>query len=115
MYGWAVIAAVLGFGHRHLNRPWPWLGWANESVYPWYVLHQTLILLAAVWLAPLALGPVAEPVAILAATVLGCWLLNDGLIRRLRLLRPLFGLPPRRPAPQPRAASQVPMASRGSW
>ncbi|MBN8746150.1 Acyltransferase family protein [Xylophilus ampelinus] len=115
VYGWAVVAAVLGFGHRHLNRPWPWLRWANESVYPWYVLHQTLILLAAVWLAPLALGPVAEPAAILAATVSGCWLLNDGLIRRLRVLRPLFGLPPRRPQPQPRAASQAPMASRGTW
>ena len=62
-----------------------------------------------------AVRAVAEPAAILAATVGGCWLLNDGLIRRLRVLRPLFGLPPRRPQSQPRAASQAPMASRGTW
>ena len=96
-YPWSTIAAVLGFGHRHLDRPWPWLRWANESVYPWYVLHQTFIVAAAVALAPLALGP-AEPVLLVAATLLGCWRLNDGLIRRTSWLRPLFGLPSRRAA-----------------
>lgn len=93
LYPWTTMVAVLGLGHAHLNRPWRWLGWANESVYPWYVLHQTLIIVAAAWLAPWALGPVAEPALLLAATVGGCWLMNDLLIRRLRGLRPLFGLP----------------------
>jgi len=93
LYLWTAVATLLGHGHRHLNRPWPWLRWANASVYPWYMLHQTLIVLAIAWLAPLALGPVLEPALILAATLGGCWLLNDALIRRVRWLRPLFGLP----------------------
>ncbi|MFS2055655.1 acyltransferase family protein, partial [Variovorax sp. CT11-76] len=84
LYLWAAVATLLGHGHRHLNRPWPWLRWANASVYPWYMLHQTLIVLAIVRLAPLALGPVLEPALILAATLGGCWLLNDALIRRVR-------------------------------
>lgn len=95
---WWAIVAVLGFAHRHLNRPWPWLGWARESVYPWYVLHQTLIIAALAWLGPLPLGPVAEPLGVLALTVLGCWALNDGVIRRVGGLRACFGLPPARPA-----------------
>ncbi len=90
---WAIVAA-LGFAHRHLNRPWPWLGWARESVYPWYVLHQTLIIVALAWLMPLGLGPVAEPLLVLALTVLGCWSINDGLIRRVGWLRACFGLAP---------------------
>ncbi|WP_413762859.1 acyltransferase family protein [Variovorax sp. Varisp41] len=107
LYLWAAVATLLGHGHRHLNRPWPWLRWANASVYPWYMLHQTLIVLAIVRLAPLALGPVLEPALILAATLGGCWLLNDALIRRVRWLRPLFGLPMREkraPRPAPAAA-----------
>jgi glucans biosynthesis protein C len=97
---WAIVAA-LGFAHRHLNRPWPWLGWARESVYPWYVLHQTLIIVALAWLMPLGLGPVIEPLAVLALTVLGCWALNDGLIRRVGWLRACFGLAPMRRVSEP--------------
>jgi peptidoglycan/LPS O-acetylase OafA/YrhL len=93
-YLWTAIAAILGFAHRHLNRPWPWLGWANESVYPWYMLHQTLIIAGAVALASLRPGPALEPALLVAVTVFGCWALTDGLIRRFRWLRPLFGLKP---------------------
>jgi hypothetical protein len=97
-YLWSAIAAILGFARRYLDRPWPWLRWANESVYPWYMLHQTLIVAGAVLLAPWRLGPVLEPLLLVAFTVGGCWLLTDGVIRRLGWLRPLFGL--RRRAPE---------------
>jgi len=106
-YLWTAIVAILGFAHRHLNRPWPWLRWANESVYPWHMLHQTLIIVAAVALAPMRLGPVLEPAAIVALTAGGCWALTDALIRRLRWLRPLFGLPRRTPLPTSRNGSTV--------
>lgn len=95
LYLWTALAAIVGFAHQHLNRPWHWLAWANDAVYPWYMLHQTLIIVAVVALAPLRLGPVLEPMLLIAATVLGCWVLTDGLIRRMTWLRPLFGLKPR--------------------
>ncbi len=95
-YLWLAILAILGWAHHLLNRPWPWLAWANEQVYPWYVLHQTLIIVLVVWLAPLALGPVLEPALLLAGTLAGCWALT-ALIRRIEPLRPLFGLKRRAP------------------
>jgi peptidoglycan/LPS O-acetylase OafA/YrhL len=98
LYLWLAVATILGHGHRHLNRPSPWLRWANESVYPWYVLHQTLIIVGVTALAPLALGPVIEPALLVALTLFGCWALTDGLIRRFNVLRPLFGLKLRRAA-----------------
>jgi peptidoglycan/LPS O-acetylase OafA/YrhL len=104
-YLWTSLVAVLGWAHHTLNRPWPWLAWANESVYPWYVLHQTLIILLAVQLAPLGLGPVVEPALLLLGTALGCWLITDALVRRVAWLRPLFGLRPRALPPHPRPAS----------
>jgi hypothetical protein len=57
-----------------------------------------------VLLARWRLGPVLEPVLLVAFTVGGCWVLTDGLIRRVGWLRPLFGLKPRsaRAAEDPR-------------
>ncbi|MDQ3206543.1 MAG: acyltransferase family protein [Pseudomonadota bacterium] len=102
LYIWSALCAILGWAHARLNRPWRWLPWANDSVYPWYVLHQSLIVLLAFVLLPMKLGPVLEPLAVLVGTLLGCWALSDGLVRRATWLRPLFGL--RRRPPRGRAA-----------
>jgi len=92
IYIWAALSTILGWAHHALNRPFRWLPWANEAVYPWYVLHQSLIVLFAYWLLPLQLGPVIEPLLVLAGTVAGCWALHEFVIRRNRWLRPCFGL-----------------------
>jgi glucans biosynthesis protein C len=91
VYLWVAIVAILGWAHLKLNRPWPWLAWANESVYPWYMLHQTVIIVLIFWLAPLGLGPIVEPALLVAGTIGGCWGLT-AIVRRTAWLRPLFGL-----------------------
>lgn len=107
LYGWTALLALLAWGAHGLNRPWPGLRYASEAVYPWYILHQSLIVLAAFWLIPFGLGPVREPLLVLALTIAGCGLLHELVIRRVGWLRPLFGLPPRRTA---LAASPAPPA-----
>jgi hypothetical protein len=62
------------------------------------MLHQTLIVAVAFYLIPLHLGPVLEPLLVIAATVLGCLGLHEFVIRRVGWLRPLFGLKAGRPA-----------------
>ncbi|MDB5870705.1 MAG: inner rane protein [Ramlibacter sp.] len=96
LYLWSTVLCILGWAHLKLNRPWRWLPWANESVYPWYVLHQTVIIVLIWWLAPLELGPVVEPALLVAGTVLGCWGITS-VVRRSSWLRPLLGLKPMRP------------------
>lgn len=91
-YMWSAIAAVLGWGHQYLNRPFRWLPYAREAVFPWYILHQSVLLAVAYWLIPLKLGPVLEPTLTLLGTVGGCAVLHEYVIRRTRWLRPLFGL-----------------------
>ncbi len=92
LYLWSSVVAILGYAHAHLNRQMAWLPWARESVYPWYLLHQTLIIGIAHALFPFRAGPVLEPLLVLGGTLLGCWLITDGLVRRVGWLRPLFGL-----------------------
>jgi hypothetical protein len=89
---WFWIVLVLGWGHHLLNRPMKWLPYATEAVYPWYILHQTITVVAGVYLSRLSLGPVLEPMLVLSATIGGCFVLHEYVIRRSPLLRPLFGL-----------------------
>lgn len=97
LYMWSALLAIFGWGHACLNRPMRWLPYATEAVYPWYILHQSIIVLVAYWLIPLKLGPWWEPTLVILSTITGCWLLHEFVIRRTALLRPLFGLK-RRPA-----------------
>jgi glucans biosynthesis protein C len=99
VYIWWMLCAILGYGRAYLDRPFRWLPWANDAVYPWYVLHQSLIVAIAFAVLPMQLGPVVEPALVLLGTIGGCALLH-ALIRRVSVLRPLFGL-----KRQPRAAS----------
>lgn len=90
--GWTWILLMLGWGHHLLNRPMRWLPYATQCVYPWYILHQTLIVTVGYALARLSLGPWLEPALVVAATVLGSLLITELLIRRVGWLRPLFGM-----------------------
>ena len=92
LYLWTALLAIFGWGYAFLDRPFRWLPYANEAVYPWYILHQSVIIPIAFVLIPLHLGPVLEPLLVVAGTVLGCAVLHEFVIRRTAVLRPLFGL-----------------------
>ncbi|MGO4832762.1 hypothetical protein AB4144_10780, partial [Rhizobiaceae sp. 2RAB30] len=64
-------------------------------VFPYYILHQTIIVILGYWLIPYRLPAFVEAAIIVGATVAGC-ILGYEFIRRVQLLRPLFGLPWRR-------------------
>lgn len=107
VYLWIALCAVLGWSKALLDRPFRWLPWANESVYPWYVLHQSLTVALAFWLLPRGLPVAVEALLVLAGTVAGCWMLT-AVVRRVPPLRPLFGLPARR-SPHGRDAARAPV------
>lgn len=91
---WLWVLTALGWGHVLLNRPSKFFAYANDAVFSWYILHQTVIVVAGYYLSKLELGPVTESVALLVVTAGGCFLLHEFLIRRTAFLRPLFGCKP---------------------
>jgi glucan biosynthesis protein C len=50
MNQWLRLLALLGLGSHFLTRPGPQLRYMNNAILPWYMLHQTLIVLWAYWL-----------------------------------------------------------------
>lgn len=88
---WSAIVAALGFARRHLNHDSPALRYCVEAVFPWYIVHQTFIVVAGYTLTRQPLSGPAEGAALIALT-LGGTALSYEIIRRIRWLRPLFGL-----------------------
>lgn len=92
MYLWGMLLTILAFAKRWLNRPFPGLDRANRAVYPWYILHQSLIVPLAFYLSPLSLPGSMEFLLILLGTIAGCWLLSEVVLPRVPVLRPVFGV-----------------------
>ncbi len=99
MFGWARVL---------LDQPWRGLDYCREAVFSWYILHQTVLIVLLYWLRPLQLGPWLEPALLVAGTVAGCLLIHELLIRRVRWLRPLFGLRAHPPSPSVAGAATAP-------
>ncbi len=94
LFTWLIICALFGLSLRYLDRPHPWLTYANEAVYPYYILHQTLLLVAAYWVIQQPWHAWFKFGLLNLTTLIGCALLYDGLIRRFWLTRFLFGMKP---------------------
>jgi hypothetical protein len=91
---WCWILAILGFARRWLSdRDGALLRYAAGAVFCWYIVHQTIIVVVAHWLKPLALPMAAEATIVIGATVAGCWASYE-VARRVPLLRPLMGIAP---------------------
>ncbi|UJF21949.1 acyltransferase family protein [Shewanella sp. OMA3-2] len=85
---------LLSLAYHYLNVASSKLSYWSEGVYAFYILHQSIIIIAAYQLSQFDLGPagpIIEPLAVIVITIVGCLLCYE-LIRRSTLLRPLFGM-----------------------
>jgi hypothetical protein len=88
---WLAIVAVLGFARRHLMKDNAARQYLTSAIFPVYILHQTVIVVVAHSLKPVHLNPGVESALLILVTAAAC-LLGYEVIRRVQLLRPLFGL-----------------------
>ena len=94
LMAWSAILAACGFAQRHLDRDGPARRYLTEAVFPVYILHQTLIVVLAHALKALHRAPGLEAMLLIVlVTVLS--FTGFEIVRRVPLLRPLFGLGPR--------------------
>jgi len=89
---WMWVLAALGFARRYLNVNPPVLRYATNAVYPFYILHQTVIVILLLPLVYVDLGLWTKYLLVLLGTVVVTWGLYEGLISRVNLLRVCFGL-----------------------
>lgn len=88
---WAWILALVGYAGRYLQFSNRFLVYANQAILPWYILHQTLIIVIAMQLLPMSFNIWIEMPLLLLFTVGACFVMYE-LIKRFNILRLLFGL-----------------------
>lgn len=87
----AWLIAITGFA-RHLARPSAFLRYATPAVYPFYILHQTVAVVAAFYLVQAPLPLPLKYLLTAGITFLASWLAYEALVRRVGILRLLFGM-----------------------
>ncbi|GAB3222063.1 acyltransferase family protein [Spirosoma arcticum] len=90
---WFSVLMTIGYGYRYLNVNKPVLKHLNEAVYPFYILHQTVIVLIGYYvLTQTSLGIYDGFLVVSLSTLVVCVTLYLLLIRPFKLTRVLFGV-----------------------
>ena len=88
------ISALIGLGFRTLNEPGRWLSYANEAVLPFYILHQTVIVLIGYVLMDMGMGIAATYALLSGSSFIIILILYEGIVRRSTVTRFCFGMKP---------------------
>jgi glucan biosynthesis protein C len=94
LIGWGWMLAIFGFGLERLNRPSPALEYANEAVLPFYIMHQTVLVVVGFFVVSWAIPDLFKWIIILLSTFVIIMALYEFIVRRVNLLRVLFGMKP---------------------
>lgn len=86
------IFSVFAFGYKYLNHPGKALRYLSEAAYPIYIIHVIFLFLGSILIFPLNMQVQWKFVLVLVFTFTGCLCFYEFVIRRARLIRPLFGL-----------------------
>ncbi len=90
---WFSVLATVAYGYRHLNVNKPILSQLNEAVYPFYILHQTVIVIIGYFvLTRTQLGVYDGFLVVSLSSLVICVAICLLLIRPFKLTRILFGL-----------------------
>lgn len=89
---WLTLIVIIGYGSRLLNFRHRWLDYANEAAFPIYVIHQTVIVAIGYYVVQFEWNPYGKFVVILISSFSVSCLLYEFVIRRIAVLRWLFGI-----------------------
>jgi len=92
---WGWVFTAIGYGKKYLNKKHPALNYLNQAVYPFYILHQTIIVILTYYVVQ-----TTETIGMkYIFTVIVTFLLSMGIfhifIRPYAVMRFLFGMKPK--------------------
>ncbi len=89
---WSWILTFLALASKYLNKSSKGLSYANEAVYPFYILHQTITIIIGYYIMNLEWWFLLKFSVMAVGTFLGSWIVYEFFIRRWKYIRPFFGL-----------------------
>jgi hypothetical protein len=91
---WCWLLAFIGMGAKYLDFNNRFLEYANEAVLPFYILHQSVIVITCFFLLNLLITPVVKYLIIAIISFIVIMLLYEFAVKRISFLRRMFGMKP---------------------
>ena len=91
---WGSVVFLLGLGARYLNFNNRILVYGNEAVLPFYVFHQTIILIVGYYVIRLNMGILPKFLIVVVLSFAAIMALYELFVRRIGFMRFLFGMRP---------------------
>lgn len=88
---WIIILALMGIADTYLNKPSPALSYMSRASFPIYVLHQSVLIVAAYYIVSLNISPAEKFLAIMFITLAACVAIYE-ICRRIRPTRFILGI-----------------------
>jgi glucan biosynthesis protein C len=92
LLGWCFVLTLLGYGQVYLNKPSLWLKRMNEAIYPFYILHQTVIVIFGYYIIQLNVNIPVKMILLFLSSFFVIVLLYRFLIYPFKITRVLFGM-----------------------
>ena len=99
IFKWVFIVcwlfSILGYSKFIFSKSNKVLHYANESVYPLYILHQTIMIIFGYYIIQFDWGVYTKFFVVLFITFGGSFLFYELFIKRFKIMRLLFGMKPK--------------------
>jgi len=92
---WFWLIALLGYGRKYLNWSNRLKRYANEAAYPFYILHQTVIMFVGYYVVQWDAGVPIKYGFTMAASLALTLALYEICVKRISIMRFFFGMKPR--------------------
>ncbi|WP_444896877.1 acyltransferase family protein [Microbulbifer sp. SSSA005] len=96
LVSWSGLLVLVGYASAFFKQTPKWLHTANELIYPFYILHQTVIVALAFYIVQWDASIAVKSMSLLLGASLVCILLCYFVVKPIGIFRYLFGLKSKR-------------------
>jgi surface polysaccharide O-acyltransferase-like enzyme len=89
---WSIILTIIGFAKKHLNNSSTILNYLNQAVFPFFIIHQTIIVAIGYWIVQLKVSVLTKYLLLSCCSTIVIYVLYEYVIRRTKLTRFLYGM-----------------------
>jgi surface polysaccharide O-acyltransferase-like enzyme len=89
---WSIILTIIGFAKKYLNSSSKILHYLNQAVFPFFIIHQTIIVALGYWIVQLKTSILSKYLLLSIFSSLLIYTLYEYVIRRTKLTRFLYGM-----------------------
>jgi hypothetical protein len=89
---WSIIISIIGFAKKYLNNSSNILQYLNKAVFPFFIIHQTIIVALGYWIVQLNVSILSKYLLLSICSSMLIFGIYEFIIRRTKLTRLLYGM-----------------------